>query len=239
MRYILNSLFLLSILSWSKESPVVTDPVISFKLTVTSGVGGSVSSPGGSYNEGSSTSITATPNSEYVFVNWSNGSPDNPLSVTVNSNQTITANFEKRKYLLTINIQGEGTVTEEIISSGKSTTEYNSGTVVRLTADPTGDWVFEEWTGSVSETTSEITITLDEPKTVNVRFMRYFDYTQPSYFHFKSDFRFEPTLLARNIGNYREEDGELELFDDDPTHQKTVIDLIWDWNGSMFIKRKI
>jgi len=32
-------------------------------------------------------------------------------------------------------------------------------------------------------------------------------------------------------------DGELELFDDDPTHQETGIDLIWDWNGSMFIKR--
>lgn len=126
----------------------------------------------------------------------------------MNQNITLTANFIKRKYPLTINIQGEGTVREEIVSSGKSTpTEYNSGTVVRLTADPTGDWVFEEWTGSVTETTSEITITLDEPKTVNVRFMRYFDYTQPSYFHFKSDFRFEPTLLARNLGNYRDDDG--------------------------------
>ena len=71
-----------------------------------------------------------------------------------------------KKYPLTINIQGEGTVKEEIVSSAKSTdpTKYNSGTTVRLTADPIGDWVFEEWTGSVTETTKEITITLDEPK---------------------------------------------------------------------------
>ena len=47
MRIALSSLILLSILSCGKESPSVTDPVISFTLTVTSGVGGSVSSPGG------------------------------------------------------------------------------------------------------------------------------------------------------------------------------------------------
>ena len=154
-----------------------------YTLTVSSGTGGSVSTSGGTYEEGSTVNITATPNSEYIFQNWSNGSTDNPLTVTVNQNITLTANFIKRKYPLTINIQGEGTVREEIVSSGKSTpTEYNSGTVVRLTADPTGDWIFEEWTGNVTETSSTITITLDEPKSVNVRFMRYFNYNQPSYF---------------------------------------------------------
>lgn len=172
MRFILSSLILLSILSCGKESPAVTDPVISYTLTVSSGTGGSVSSPGGSYNQGQSVSITATPNSEYVFVNWSNGSTDNPLSITVNSNQTVTANFEKRKYLLTINIQGEGTVREEIVSSGKSTlTEYNSGTVVRLTAIPSGEWnTFENWTGDIDSQTSVIELLIDEPKNITVNF---------------------------------------------------------------------
>ena len=64
--------FVLSILflSCGKESPVVSDPVIKFTLTFNSGVGGSVSSLGGSYSQGKSVSITATPNSEFVFVNW-------------------------------------------------------------------------------------------------------------------------------------------------------------------------
>ena len=113
-----------------------------YTLTVSSGTGGSVSTSGGTYEEGTTVNITATPSSEYVFQNWSNGSTDNPLTVTVNQNITLTANFIKRKYPLTINIQGEGTVREEIVSSGKSTpTEYNSGTVVRLKADATGEWV--------------------------------------------------------------------------------------------------
>ena len=69
MRFILSSLVVFSILSCGKESPVVTDSVISFRLTVTSGGGGSVSSPGRSYTQGKSVSITATsPDSEYVFV---------------------------------------------------------------------------------------------------------------------------------------------------------------------------
>jgi len=170
----MNRIFLLSILiviSCSKESPVVSDPVISFTLTVNTGNGGSVSSNGGSYNEGQSVSITATPDSEYVFVNWSNGSTENPISITVNSNQTITANFEKRKYPLSISITGSGTVSEEIISSGKTTTEYNSGSVIRLTAVPSGEWnVFDSWTGDINDENSIIEFTIDEPKDITVNF---------------------------------------------------------------------
>ena len=152
------------------NTPTV-DPVIRFTLTITSGVGGTVSSPGGSYTQGNSVSITATPNSEYVFVNWSNGSTDNPLSVTVDSNQTITANFEKRKYPLTVSITGSGTVSEEIISSGKSTTEYTSGSVIRLTANPLDEWVFTGWSGSVSSTDNPIELTVNESKTISVTFI--------------------------------------------------------------------
>ena len=164
--------FLLSILfvSCEKESLVFADPV-NFTLTVNSGVGGSVSSPGGTYNQGQSVSITAIPNSEFVFVNWSNGSTENPISITVNSNQTLTANFEKRKYSLTITIQGEGTVTEEIISAGKTTTEYNSGSIIRLTAIPSGEWnTFENWTGDINSQMSVIELLIDKPKNITVNF---------------------------------------------------------------------
>ena len=67
----LSSLVVFSILSCGKERPVVTDSVISFRLTVTSGGGGSVSSPGRSYTQGKSVSITTSPDSEYFFINWS------------------------------------------------------------------------------------------------------------------------------------------------------------------------
>ena len=162
----------LSILLFScgKESPAITDPVISYTLTVSSGTGGNVNTSGGSYNQGQSVSITATPNPEYVFVNWSNGSTDNPLSITLNSNQTVTANFEKRKYPLTVSITGSGTVSEEIISAGKTTTEYTSGSVIRLTANPSNEWVFLGWSGSVSSTENPIELTVNESKTISVTF---------------------------------------------------------------------
>jgi hypothetical protein len=149
------------------------DDSSSYTLSVTATDGGTVSSPGGSYNEGSSVTITASPNSEYIFENWSNGSTENPLTITVNQNISLTANFVKRKYPLTINIQGEGTVIEEIVSSAKSSdpTEYNSGTTVRLTAVPSGEWnVFDSWTGDINDENSIIEFIIDEPKEITVNF---------------------------------------------------------------------
>jgi hypothetical protein len=149
------------------------DDSSSYTLSVTATDGGTVSSPGGSYNEGSSVTITASPNSEYIFENWSNGSTENPLTITVNQNISLTANFVKRKYPLTINIQGEGTVREEIVSSAKSSdpTEYNSGTTVRLTAVPSGEWnVFDSWTGDINDENSIIEFIIDEPKEITVNF---------------------------------------------------------------------
>ena len=92
-------LFFLIVNCSSPDQETTSPPEITqYTLNVSAGNGGTVSTSGGSYTQGQSVSITASPESEYVFVNWSNGSTDNPLSVTVNSNQTITANFEKRKY---------------------------------------------------------------------------------------------------------------------------------------------
>ena len=75
-----------------------TPTVTQYTLTVTAGEGGSVSTAGGTYNDGTSISITATPNSGYSFVSWSNGSTNNPLNVTLNSNLEITANFNLFTY---------------------------------------------------------------------------------------------------------------------------------------------
>ena len=169
MRFILSSLILLSILSCGKDSPETVESVITFNLTVTSSTGGKVSSSGGPFETGSNVSITATPDSEYVFVNWSNGSTDNPLSVTVNSNQTITPNFEKRKYPLSLNIVGEGRVLEEIVNSARST-DYESGSTVKLTAIPSEGWVFVGWSGAVESNELEVQVLVNEDKEVKGEF---------------------------------------------------------------------
>ena len=153
------------------ETP--TPQIIKFSITFSSGSGGSVSIPGGSYETGTNVSVTATPDSEYVFVNWSNGSTQNPLSVTVTSNQTLTANFEKRKYPLTMTVIGEGTVSEEIISSGRTTTEYTSGSIIQLTSVPSSGWGFSAWSGTISSTENPIQLTVDEAKSITSTFLEF------------------------------------------------------------------
>ena len=146
-----------------------TPAPIQYTLSVSSGDGGTESSEGGTYDEGTDITLTATPNGEYIFSNWSNGSTDNPISFELNSDTNLTANFEKRKYALTINILGEGTVTEEIIETDKST-DYDSGTKVKLTAVPSEGWVFRSWGELIENQELSFEIIIDEPKEVNVVF---------------------------------------------------------------------
>tara|TARA_B100000767_G_scaffold274517_1_gene307750 strand:+ start:326 stop:2215 length:1890 start_codon:yes stop_codon:yes gene_type:complete len=155
-------LALLIVFSCSKDEPP------RYLLTVSPSVGGSVSSTGGDYAEGKSVTITATANAEYQFVNWSNGSTQNPITVTVMADQVLTANFVKVKYGLTLSTQGEGTVSEELISSGRA--DYNSGSVVRLTATPAVGYSFTGWTGDVTSTDNPVEVDITSAKAITAVF---------------------------------------------------------------------
>ena len=52
-------------------------------------------SGGGTYEEGQTATVTATPKSGYKFTRWSNGSTANPYSFTVTSDVSLTAYFEQ------------------------------------------------------------------------------------------------------------------------------------------------
>ena len=153
----------------SDSAEIVTPPILNYTLSVAAEEGGSVSSAGGSYKSGQVVTITATANSEYVFSGWSNGSNENPLNVTINSNQVISASFDKKKYALTISKVGEGSVTEELISSGRST-DYNSGSNVKLTAIPESGWGFLSWTGDFVGTDNPIEVNISEAKSITANF---------------------------------------------------------------------
>ncbi len=156
----------------SKESSVTEETQIqNFTLTVAANEGGSVSTTGGSYKKGTEVTITATPNSEFLFDRWSNGSTDNPIKLTVTSAMDLTATFQKKNYALTINIVGEGTISEEVINTNKVATDYESGSTVKLTAEPSGEWIFVGWTGAVESTESSIEILVDEAKQITATFV--------------------------------------------------------------------
>ena len=72
-----------------------TPTVTQYTLTVTAGEGGSVSTAGGTYNDGTSISIVATASEGYQFIGWTGSeSTSSNITLTISSNITISANFE-------------------------------------------------------------------------------------------------------------------------------------------------
>jgi hypothetical protein len=135
---LLLSIFAIALSCSSDETltPVTPPaPIIKYTITLSAGEGGTVSTTGGEYESGQTVFVTATPQGEYLFKDWSDGYTNATRTITVSSNSTLTANFEKRKYPLTVKIEGEGEVLEEIVNEGR-TTDYDSGTTVKLTAVP-------------------------------------------------------------------------------------------------------
>lgn len=131
---------------------------------------GSVSDLEDSYEEGDDVEVQANPNDEYVFTGWSGDveSEENPLSVTMDQDYDLAANFELKEYQLTINKEGKGSVNEEVVE--EKSKEYEHGTVVELTANPSEGYRFVEWSGDVENSDNPIQITVDDPKEVTAVF---------------------------------------------------------------------
>ena len=127
-----------------------------YTLSVSAGDGGSVSTAGGTFASGTQVSLTATPNSGYSFSGWSNGSTANPLTVTLNSNTSITANFQVivNSYTLTVSAGEGGSVSTE---GG----EYEEGTEVTITATPDEEYEFTGWSDGEISISRVVTISSD------------------------------------------------------------------------------
>ena len=84
-----------------QPTPEPEPEVTQFTLTVTAGEGGTVSTEGGTYDEGTEVTITATPEEGYEFVGWEgNDSDSSSLSITLNGNTTIQALFAQLPVLI-------------------------------------------------------------------------------------------------------------------------------------------
>lgn len=146
-------------------------PTYDVNVTVSPTDAGSVSpSSQDSYEEGEEVELRAQANEGYVFTGWSGDveSSDNPYTLTVDQNYTLKANFELKSYELSVNTQGEGTVSEQILE--QQSKDYDHGTVVELTASPAEGYKFVEWTGDVTDTQNHVQITVDSPQEVTAVF---------------------------------------------------------------------
>jgi hypothetical protein len=127
---------------------------------------------GTDYDSGTNVRLEAVPSTGYYFSGWSgdiNGTT-NPIDINIDRPKTISATFEKLSYELRVLKQGEGTVTEEIINTGKST-DYEYNTTVRLTATPEEGSDFIEWEESGATTdVNPFDIVVTEPKVITAVF---------------------------------------------------------------------
>jgi len=75
-----------------------TASYIQYTLTITSGTGGTTNPVPGTYtyDKGTKVTITALPDKQYVFYGWSGNVSGitNPITVTMNADKSITANFK-------------------------------------------------------------------------------------------------------------------------------------------------
>lgn len=138
-----------------------------YQLTVFVNGEGSISPSGGEYEQGETITLTATSSAGWRFQEWG-GDADgtsNTLTFTIQNDVSVTAIFQRKDYPLSIDVEGQGTVEERIVTSNKST-DYPYGTVVELTSNPNDGWVFYEWDGALIGDENPKEIDIDEEKSV-------------------------------------------------------------------------
>jgi len=127
------------------------------------------------YPEGSSVTVQAIPNTGYMFVNWTldgQTRTENPTTVTMDKDYTLTANFQPAPAGVTITGTVRGLFGRPV--SGATVT-LNGRTT---TTDPSGKYTFTDLTPAVYRITVEHwlyetqskAITATEPKTYTVDF---------------------------------------------------------------------
>ena len=87
------------VFTWNKETETITVtypelPTYTVTATADPAEGGIIDGIG-TYTHGTDVSLTATAADGYMFVDWSNGSKDNPLKFKASEVVTLTAKFEK------------------------------------------------------------------------------------------------------------------------------------------------
>jgi plastocyanin len=150
------------------------EPSVLINASVTNSTEGTVDFNSGDYVAGTTVTFTATPNDGYTFTNWINTSTNqtyttNPLSIAVNEDTNIVANFEKITYTIAIDVIGQGEVQKSVVGGG---IEFTHGSSIEFTAVPAAGYSFFYWNNDPSDTENPKRITLEN----NQEFAAKFDY---------------------------------------------------------------
>jgi uncharacterized repeat protein (TIGR02543 family) len=152
----------------SAHSAAVNYSQNEYTLTVTSAHGTVTKNPDqATYHYGDVVQLTAVADAGWTFANWSGSltGSDNPGSITIDANETVTANYTQNEYTLTVNVVGNGSVAKD-----PSQATYHYDDVVDLNANPDPGWQFVSWSGDLTGSTNPDSITIDGNKSVTATF---------------------------------------------------------------------
>ncbi|MBO4602588.1 MAG: leucine-rich repeat domain-containing protein [Salinivirgaceae bacterium] len=112
-----------------------------------------VATGSGTYDYGTAVTLTATAAAGCYFTGWSDSTTANPRIITIESDTTVVANFEKIQEF-SITVVPSDTARGTVSGSGK----YVSGTEATLSATPRQHYLFSQWSDGRT----------DNPRTVRV-----------------------------------------------------------------------
>jgi len=172
--------------SWSGDATGTTNPLTvnmtsnknitanftaivgSFTLNVTALNGVVVKNPDlVGYVNGASVLLTATPNVGYTFTGWSGDATGttNPVTVIMNSNKNVTANFTA-----IVGFSLNVTAINGVVVKNPDLTGYTSGASVLLTATANSGYSFTGWSGDATGTVNPLTLIMNANKNVTANF---------------------------------------------------------------------
>jgi len=139
-------------------------------LSISATSGGTTDPDPGTYmhNLGDEVTVRATPATGYAFSGWSGDAAGttNPITITLDSDKSVTANFDRQFYILSISA-GEGGTTDPRPGNHN----VDPGIEVIIEAIPESGYEFNEWSGNAAETDNPITITIDSDTSVRANFL--------------------------------------------------------------------
>jgi len=112
--------------------------------------------------------LTAQPAPGFSFDRWMGdlAGSTSPATIIMNEPKSVTTTFTANTYDLTVQVGSNGTVT--ISPEGP----YGYSEVVTLTALPEAGYVFQSWSGSLSDTSNPVMIVMNDHKTVGAAFIK-------------------------------------------------------------------
>jgi hypothetical protein len=120
------------------------------------------------YEEGATVTLSSIPNAGYKFLQWSGDttSNDNPLTLTMNGNKEITAEF-----ILTDSCVLTVSAINGSVTLSPPGGEYSKGTNVELTPVPDENYLFDNWSGDTISSSNPITVTMSVNKEITANFV--------------------------------------------------------------------